>query len=206
MAKRLTDTEKWKDDWYQSLTNDYRIIWQYLLDNCNHAGLMKRNMRLLNFHCKTEITEETLLEIFKNRIYVSGEYYFIPKFIKFQYGNLESDKPVIVSVIKLLQSHNDYAMIKELLANNCVIVKSKSKDKSKSKSLFKNSEFFDKENFKKAFYSNPKYQKYNYEHYYEAVKNWSASGGNMKSDWIATAYTWARNDKSPHLVENANWK
>lgn len=79
-------------------------------------------------------------------------------------------------------------------------------DKKKTKSLFKNSEYCDIEKFKEAFYSNPKYTKYDYSHYYESVKNWSASGGNMKADWIATAYNWARNDKQPVLVENKDWK
>jgi len=27
MAKRFTDTDKWKDDWFISLSNDYKIIW-----------------------------------------------------------------------------------------------------------------------------------------------------------------------------------
>jgi len=48
MAKRLTDTEKWKDDWYISLSNDDKVVWQWLVDNCNHAGICKKNMALLN--------------------------------------------------------------------------------------------------------------------------------------------------------------
>jgi hypothetical protein len=48
MSKRFTDTEKWKDDWFLSLSNDYRIVWQWLLDNCNHAGICKPSINLLN--------------------------------------------------------------------------------------------------------------------------------------------------------------
>lgn len=137
MAKRLTDTEKWKDEWYLSLSNDYKVIWQYLLDSCNHAGLMKRGVSLLNFSCKTEITEEELLRVFDKRIFALTDYYFIPKFIKFQYGNLVSDKPVIVSVIRGLEQSNDYRIIKQLLANHSIMIKDKDKsiDKDKSKSL-----------------------------------------------------------------------
>jgi hypothetical protein len=75
-----------------------------------------------------------------------------------------------------------------------------------TKKLFKDSEFFNKGKFKEAFYSNPKYQKYDWEHYYEAVKNWSGSNNQKKVDWILTAYTWARTDKNPKTTENVNWK
>ena len=27
MAKRFTDTDKWKDEWYTELSNDYKVIW-----------------------------------------------------------------------------------------------------------------------------------------------------------------------------------
>jgi len=72
--------------------------------------------------------------------------------------------------------------------------------------LFANSPYNELTKFKEAFYSNPKYLKYDYAHYYEAVKNWSESSNKKKANWIATAYTWARNDKTPHLLENDNWK
>ena len=49
MAKRFTDTEKWKDEWYTELSSDYKIIWQYLLDTCDNAGIYKRNIKLLNY-------------------------------------------------------------------------------------------------------------------------------------------------------------
>jgi len=83
MAKRLTDTEKWNDDWYISLSNDYRIIWQWLLDNCNHAGICKRSMRLLNLMCNTDINEEILVKKMDGRLIVSGNDWFIPKFFQF---------------------------------------------------------------------------------------------------------------------------
>ena len=98
MAKRLTDTEKWNDDWYLSLDNDYRIIWQWLLDNCNHAGICKRNIKLLNVMCNTNISEPELIEKMVDRVVAEGNDWFIPKFLKFQYADLQSNRPVIISV------------------------------------------------------------------------------------------------------------
>lgn len=131
MAKRLTDTEKWNDDWYISLCNDYRIIWQWLLDNCNHAGICKRSIRLLNLMCNTSISEAELIIIMEGRVVSNGNNWFIPKFLKFQYASLHSNRPVIISVIKELEKHNLVIMIPESFGNDYLIIKDKSKDKDK---------------------------------------------------------------------------
>ena len=111
MSKRFTDTDKWKDDWYISLSNDDKIVWQWLLDNCSHAGLCKKSMGLLNMMCHVNYTEEQMIEKMKDRVIPHDNYWFIPKFIKFQYTTLYSLKPVIISVVKELFSTNSYATI-----------------------------------------------------------------------------------------------
>ncbi|HRP30497.1 MAG TPA: hypothetical protein PKV73_01330 [Agriterribacter sp.] len=131
MAKRLTDTEKWNDDWYISLPNDYRIIWQWLLDNCNHAGICKRSIRLLNLMCNTDIDENKLVEVMEGRVIISGNNWFIPKFLKFQYTGLQSNKPVIVSVVRELEKQNLVSLIPESFGNDYLIIKDKDKDKDK---------------------------------------------------------------------------
>lgn len=131
MAKRLTDTEKWNDDWFISLDNDYRIIWQWLLDNCNHAGICKRSMKLLNMMCNTNITEDELVLAMDKRLIVIDNDWFIPKFLKFQYTGLQSNKPVIVSVVKELEKNGYDKLIPESFGNDYVIIKDKSKDKDK---------------------------------------------------------------------------
>jgi len=135
MAKRLTDTEKWNDDWYLSLSNDYRIIWQWLLDNCNHAGICKKNIRLINFMCNTNISEEDLMEAMEGRVLLIKNNWFIPKFLAFQYTSLDSNRPVIISVIKELEKNNLIGIIKESFGNDFVIIKEKRKDKDKDNVL-----------------------------------------------------------------------
>ena len=150
MAKRFTDTEKWKDEWYLSLSNDYKIVWQWLLDNCNHAGICKRSLRLLNMMCSVNITEEELKNTLEGRLVVRDTIWFIPNFLKFQYSTLKSNKPAIVGVVKELiknkcdilipdsfgdeyyikkSFHNDFDMITELLDNHSDMIKDKDKDK-----------------------------------------------------------------------------
>jgi hypothetical protein len=132
MAKRLTDSEKWNDDWFISLDNDYRIIWIWLLDNCSHAGICKRSMKLLNMMCNTNITEEELLKQMEERVVLVDNNWFIPKFLKFQYANLHSDRPVIVSVVKELVKLGYDKLIPESFGNDYLMIKDKSKDKDKS--------------------------------------------------------------------------
>ncbi len=144
MAKRLTDTEKWKDDWYISLSNDDKIVWQWLLDNCNHAGFCKKSLAMLNLMCRVNYTEDELLKKMDERVLCIKNYWFIPKFIKFQYTTLLSSKPVIVSVVKDLflmgcekmvgdMFGNDYKIISESFNNHYQMIKDKDKDKDKRK-------------------------------------------------------------------------
>lgn len=152
MAKRFTDTEKWKDEWYLSLDNDNRIVWQYLLDSCSIAGLLKKNFKLLNFCCNVNYNEFILLDIFKDRVFDIGDYFFIPKFLKFQYPKgLKSDKPAIVSVRNELLDKglidNDYEIIFKSFKNHSETIKDKYKDKVKDMDMDKDQ---DKGNFGKS--------------------------------------------------------
>ena len=108
MAKRFTDTDKWKDEWYTELSNDYKVIWQYLLDTCDNAGIYKRNIKLLNYYCNTNVSDEDILNTFKARVTpISDEKWIINKFCVFQYGPdfLESkNKAVVCAVKKLIEN------------------------------------------------------------------------------------------------------
>lgn len=107
MAKRFTDNEKWQDSWFTDLTNDQKIIWIYLLDHCDNAGLWKINIKNLNYFCSTNISVEELFSIFNKRITQIGtDICLINKFCIFQYGPdfLNSkNKAVLAAINKLIQ-------------------------------------------------------------------------------------------------------
>jgi hypothetical protein len=114
MAKRFTDSEKWKDPFFEELTKDLKLAWLYLLDDCDHAGIWKKSIKRLNFSLDTNFTEKELLEAFKERITIlNADKWFIPKFITFQYGNdfIKSKQKAVLSAIKILNENN---LIKEL--------------------------------------------------------------------------------------------
>lgn len=128
MAKRFTDTEKWRDDWWGSLPNDYRMIWLYLVDSCSIAGIWKKDFRGLNFNCNTNITEKEFWEVFKGRVVDRNHFYFIPKFIFFQNPKgLNSNKPAVVSIVKELDQNNLIEIIHKLFGNDFLIIKGKGK-------------------------------------------------------------------------------
>jgi len=114
MAKRFTDSEKWKDPFFEELSKDFKLAWLFLLDDCDHAGIWKKSIKRLNFSLDTNFYEIDLLKKFKERIIVlNDDKWFIPKFVTFQYGNdfIKSKQKAVLSAIKLLNENN---LIKEL--------------------------------------------------------------------------------------------
>ena len=114
MAKRFTDSEKWKDPFFEGLKNELKLAWLYLLDDCDHAGIWKKSIKRLNFSLDSDLTEEELLTAFKERIVVlNSDKWFIPKFVTFQYGNdfIKSKQKSVVSAVNILNQNN---LIKEL--------------------------------------------------------------------------------------------
>lgn len=98
--KRFTETEKWRDPWFSDLPNDYKLIWLYILDNCDNAGIYKISMRHLQFDCNVSISKEQIAEVLKDRIYeISEEKWYITKFCEYQYGDkfLNSNHKAVAS-------------------------------------------------------------------------------------------------------------
>jgi len=127
MAKRFTDTEKWKDEWYIALDKDGKLIWTYLCDNCTNAGRWKKSFKHLNFCCDTEIDNAKLLKFLDGRIVDKGSYVFIPKFLTFQYpGGLNSQKRAIVAVVKELTTYGLLETVNKLFGNEFLSISNQS--------------------------------------------------------------------------------
>jgi len=148
MAKRLTDSNKWNDSWFTNLPMDIKLVWIYLLDTCDHAGVYKTNIRLLKFQTGSERTEEELIEFFKDRIYITSDKWFIPKFVNFQYKNFfTNNAPAVKSARELLINHsiikpndNSFITITEPLLNPSIRTKDKDMDTDKDKAIDNNTD------------------------------------------------------------------
>lgn len=101
MAKRFTDTEKWRDPWFCGLSAHEKNFWSFLLDTCNMAGIWQVNWPLVNFYIPNFDFKK---DVFGDRIQaLKDDKWFIPKFIKFQYGDLQPTNRLHQRIIFELQ-------------------------------------------------------------------------------------------------------
>ena len=83
--KRFTDTLKWEKEWFLSLDVGDKLVWLYLLDSCNEAGLWNVNWRLCSMLTGVELTGPSE-EIEKQLIKTNHEkVYYLKGFMEFQY-------------------------------------------------------------------------------------------------------------------------
>ena len=92
MAKRFHDSGLWNEDWYIDLPTNYKLFYQYLIDNCDHAGIWKPNTKHFEFILGSTCPLNGFLNSVnadKERIIMlPNKRYFICGFIPFQYGNI----------------------------------------------------------------------------------------------------------------------
>jgi hypothetical protein len=149
MAKRFTDTEKWKKRFIRDLSKDYKLLWLYILDDCDHAGIWHIDLDVANIRLGVNTTIKEMKIAFSDKIifFDGDEKIFIPNFIEFQYGTLNPKNRVHASIIQKLEKYK----ISPLQAPydgayNGAKDKDKDKDKDKEKEKDKDE---DKEIFEK---------------------------------------------------------
>ena len=115
MAKRFTETLKWKKKWIRELGPEMKLFWFYLLDNCDHAGIWEVDIELAAFQIGIELDESEILNTFNRKIvpFKPGKW-FVPKFIVYQYGELNESNRAHLSVIKILTKYGLYKGLNEV--------------------------------------------------------------------------------------------
>lgn len=108
MAKRFTDTGKWKKRWYRKLPPKMKAAWDYLCDNCDHAGIWEADFEMMSDYVGDDVTAEECEEHFdkKRFIRISDEKCFLPGFLTFQYGDtIYINNNTHLSALKLLEKN-----------------------------------------------------------------------------------------------------
>lgn len=113
MGKRFTDTNKYKKPFIRGLQGAYKLLWDFLYHDCDHAGIwivdfeiaqsyIGKDMPVNAKHALTYFNdgEVRIIEI------DNGKKWFIPSFIEFQYGQLTEKNRAHASVIQILLKHN----------------------------------------------------------------------------------------------------
>lgn len=110
MAKRFTDTEKYKDPWFRKLSPKHKILFLFMCDDCNHAGIWKENFDAFNIYYGMQADHKDMKAYGDKVIKVDSDTYLIKSFIKFQYGNLNPQNKAHFGVIRALTYANiDYS-------------------------------------------------------------------------------------------------
>lgn len=106
--KRFTDADKWEDAWFCEQTQEVKLFWIYLCDRCDHAGVWAVNWRLAGFHLG-DINIPAIIRALDGRIVelAGGRKWFIPGFIRFQYGSmLKTEVRPQMAVIRSLRQND----------------------------------------------------------------------------------------------------
>jgi len=109
MAKRFSDTNKFKKPFYRNLPGPYKLLWDYICLDCDHAGIWIVDFVVAQIYVGEDMPVEfgTALQTFGDKILMfdSGERWFIPSFVEFQYGELNPNNNAHNSVLGLLKKH-----------------------------------------------------------------------------------------------------
>lgn len=114
MAKRFTDTEKWKKPFIRALPAEYKLLWFYMLDDCDIAGLWQVDLEIAEIRIGSKLDRYRAIELFGDHIIVipEGDKWFVPSFLDFQYGsNLSKTNNVFNSIDKILKKYDLYDYI-----------------------------------------------------------------------------------------------
>ena len=113
MAKRFTDTNKYKKPFIRGLQGAYKLLWDYLYHDCDHAGIWIVDFDIAQIYIGNDmqVNKEEALKCFnkdeKRIIEIdNGKKWFIPSFIEFQYGELNSKNRAHNSVISILKKYD----------------------------------------------------------------------------------------------------
>lgn len=214
MAKRFTETEKWRDPWFMELRQTDKLFWIYLLDNCDHAGIWQVNWKLVHFYFgKTYIPDFTAFD--SRIIKISDKKWHIPKFIEFQYGELDQNNRAHLSVLKILKKEGaSMDLVRSMYGR-----KDKDKDKDKDKEVVVSSKtttdngvvinnVTETKSHKPTIEEVKAYctergnniDAQNWYDYYSA-NGWKV-GRNAMKDWRAAVRTWERNNHTNGVVVN----
>ena len=102
--KRFTDTCKWDDPWFRSLTGVQKLIFLYVIDRCNNAGFWERDDDSLAFH--TKLKPDLIEGAWKGLgrgLFESEGWVWVRRFLRHQKNeDLKPENPAHKQIIALL--------------------------------------------------------------------------------------------------------
>jgi len=191
----MTDTDKWKKRFLRELEPQHKLLWFYILDDCNHAGIWDVDLEVASIRVGFDLTHDNLPSSFGEKVisFDNGDKWFIPEFIDFQYGELNPSSNVHKSVIALLDKYNLQGYLKGSQGvDNTPQDKDKDNDIVKVKAKVKR---FVKPKIEEIMdYCDERQNNVDAEKFYDyySSNGWRV-GKNPMKDWKASVRTWEKN-------------
>lgn len=110
MGKRFTDTEKWKKPFIRGLQAPYKLLWLYICDDCDNAGIWQVDIEVAEIRVGEQLNLQKALEVFGDKVIPidNGSKWFIPSFIEFQYpSGLSENNKAHTGIIKILEKYQN---------------------------------------------------------------------------------------------------
>lgn len=136
MSKRFTDTEKWKKPFIRGLNAPYKLLWLYILDDCDFAGIWQVDFDVALLKVGVKVSYNEALTMFGDKITVLEEFkWIINDFIPFQYGTLNPANRVHASIIRTIQSAKQKVEKTVNGASNAPLDRAKDKEQDKEQDI-----------------------------------------------------------------------
>lgn len=198
----MTDTDKWKKRFLRELKPQHKLLWFYILDDCNHAGIWDVDIEVASIRVGEELIYDMLPQAFLDKIVIfdNGDKWFIPEFIEFQYGELNPNSNVHKSVIALLEKYNLEGYMKGSQGVQSTL-QDKDKDKDIVKAKAKVKRFAKPTIEEVSDYCNERNNDVDAEKFYDyySSNGWKV-GKNAMKDWKASVRTWEKNTTQTQKV------
>jgi len=108
---RFTKTEKWTDPWFRELSALEKLVWFYICDNCDNAGIIEIDYGLAAFQigCTQEQIEGALKGLARGLLGASRiNVYRIRTFLKHQKNeNLNPSNKAHVQILRIIAQNKD---------------------------------------------------------------------------------------------------
>jgi hypothetical protein len=126
--KRFTETQKWEDPWFRKLKPEAKLLWQWILDHCDNAGVIEPDLELAAFQVGYPYPLDTLSELGERIAKLPNGKWHVRKFVAFQYGTLSEECKPHKQVLQLMAKHGI-----EGYAKGIHTLKEKDKDQEQEK-------------------------------------------------------------------------
>lgn len=216
MAKRFTDTEKYRKPFLRSLPGAYKLLWDYICNDCNHAGIWLVDFDIAQICVGKDmpVGKDKALRLFnegEDRIFEleNGKKWFIIPFIAFQYVKLSSTNPAHRNIIIELKK---YGLIDENLdLLNSLKINDIQEPSKGLQSPFEGTLDIDKEKDKDIGSTGGKNESEKFKNFQKWITKNAPNVGKMKEPFTEDEYKRLLEDYSSEfvkelLLEMHNWK